>query len=199
VVGGLRVLSACRAPLVGLGGQFTAVSRESLLLANNVLLTIAMSAVMLGTLYPLVLDTLNMGKISVGPPYFDAVFFPLMAPAVFLMAVGPIASWKKAALPDIATRLKWALGVAVACAILVPILKGKWSALVASGLFLAFWVVFATVVQFAGRLKVSAATTLLGKLRANSASWYGMQLAHLGVAAFIVGLYDAYRYMATNL
>jgi cytochrome c-type biogenesis protein CcmF len=188
VVGGSLALFAWRAPRVGLGGQFTPVSRESMLLANNVLLTIAMAAVLLGTLYPLVLDTLNLGKISVGPPYFDAVFFPLMAPAVFLMAVGPVASWKKATLPDLATRLKWALLVAVACAVLVPVVKGKWSFLVAAGLFLAFWVVFATAVQFAARLKASPAATLLGKLRANSASWYGMQVAHLGVAAFIVGV-----------
>ena len=86
------------------------------------------------------------GKISVGPPYFDTVFVPIMAPAVFLMAIGPMASWKKAALPDLATRLKWALVVAVACAIIVPFARGKWSTLVALGLFLAFWVVFATLV-----------------------------------------------------
>jgi cytochrome c-type biogenesis protein CcmF len=188
VVGGSLALFAWRAPRVGLGGQFSGVSRESLLLANNVLLTIAMAAVLLGTLYPLVLDTLNLGKISVGPPYFDAVFFPLMAPAVFLMAIGPMASWKKATLPDLATRLKWALGVALACAILVPLAKGKWSALVALGLFLAFWVILATAVQFRGRLQAAPQATLLAKLRANSASWYGMQLAHVGVAAFIIGV-----------
>jgi cytochrome c-type biogenesis protein CcmF len=129
-----------------------------------------------------------MGKISVGPPYFDAVFFPLMAPAVFLMAVGPLASWKKAEIPDLATRLKWALAVALACAVIVPLAKGKWSSLAAFGLFLAFWVVAATAVQFGARMKTAPQATLLGKLRANSASWYGMQLAHVGVAAFIIGV-----------
>jgi cytochrome c-type biogenesis protein CcmF len=188
VVGGSLALFAWRAPRVGLGGQFSGVSRETLLLANNVLLAIAMSAVLLGTLYPLVLDTLNLGKISVGPPYFDTVFVPLMAPAVFLMALGPMASWKKASLPDLATRLKWALGVAVACAVLVPLMKGKWSSLVALGLFLAFWVILATAVQFGDRLKTSPQATFLGKLRANSASWYGMQLAHVGIAVFIIGV-----------
>jgi cytochrome c-type biogenesis protein CcmF len=188
VVGGSLALFAWRAPRVGLGGQFAGVSRESMLLANNLLLTAAMSAVLLGTLYPLVLDTLNLGKISVGPPYFDTVFFPLMAPAVFLMAIGPLASWKKAALPDLATRLKWAFGAAVACALLVPFVRGKWTALVAAGLFLAFWVIFATAVQFAGRLRAAPQPTLLGKLRANSAAWYGMQLAHLGIAVFIIGV-----------
>ena len=188
VVGGSLAVFAWRAPRVGLGGQFAGMSRESMLLSNNVLLTIAMSAVLLGTLYPLVLDTLNLGKISVGPPYFDTVFFPLMAPAVFLMAIGPMASWKKAALPDLATRLKWALGVAVACAIIVPLAKGKWSSLVALGLFLAFWVILATAVQFGNRIASAPQPSLLAKLRANSASWYGMQLAHVGVAVFVIGV-----------
>ena len=111
-----------------------------------------------------------------------------MAPAVFLMAIGPLASWKKATVPDLATRLKWALGVAIACAIIVPLAKGKWSALVALGLFLAFWVIFATAVQFGVRLKASPQASLAGKLRGNSAAWYGMQLAHVGVAAFIIGV-----------
>ncbi len=105
VIGGSLALFAWRAPRIGLGGRFDAVSRESMLLANNVLLTVAMAAVFLGTLYPLFLDALNLGKISVGPPYFDSVFMPLMAPAIFLMAVGPVASWKRAALPELWTRL----------------------------------------------------------------------------------------------
>jgi cytochrome c-type biogenesis protein CcmF len=80
------------------------------------------------------------------------------------------------------------LGVAVACAIIVPLAKGKWSSLVALGLFLAFWVILATAVQFNGRLRSAPQPTLMGKLRANSASWYGMQVAHVGVAAFIIGV-----------
>ena len=83
VIGSSLALYAWRAPKVGLGGKFSAISRESFLLANNVILVVAMAAVMLGTLYPLFLDALGMGKISVGPPYFDSVFYPLMAPALF--------------------------------------------------------------------------------------------------------------------
>src|SRR4029077_14321914 len=82
IVGGSLSLFAWRAPRVGLGAGFAAVSRESMLLANNIFLTVAMAAVFLGTLYPLFLDALDLGKISVGPPYFDSVFVPLMAPAV---------------------------------------------------------------------------------------------------------------------
>src|SRR5205807_401511 len=88
---------------------FALLSRESALLANNVLLAVAAFSVMLGTLYPLVLDALGVGKISVGPPYFEAVFVPLMAPALFLMGVGPLARWKRTSLPELAVLLRWAL------------------------------------------------------------------------------------------
>ena len=96
VIGGSLALFAVRAPKVGGGGRFDAVSRETMLLANNVLLIAAAGSVLLGTLYPLFLDALNLGKISVGPPYFDTVFVPLMTPLVFLMGVGPLARWKQA-------------------------------------------------------------------------------------------------------
>ncbi len=137
---------------MGIGGHFEPVSRESLLLANNVLLAIACGTVLLGTLYPLFLDTLNLGKISVGPPYFDAVFVPLMAPLVFLMGVGPLARWKKAELPDLVTRLRWAFVVSLILAIGLPFLGGKWSPMVAFGLFLALWIVTTTVVNLRERI-----------------------------------------------
>ena len=188
VIGGSLALFAWRAPRVGLGGGFAPVSRESLLLANNVLLTVAMAAVMLGTLYPLFLDALDLGKISVGPPYFDTVFFPLMAPAVFLMAIGPLASWKRAALPDLWVRLRWALGVAVAAALAITFASGRFSPMVALGLGLAIWVVLAGAVQIAHRLKGAAGASLGARLRAQPLAWYGMTVAHLGVAIFIVGV-----------
>jgi len=188
VIGGSLALFAWRAPRVGLGAGFSAVSRESLLLANNVILTVAMAAVMLGTLYPLFLDALDMGKISVGPPYFETVFFPLMAPALFLMAIGPVASWKRSALPELWVRLRWALGVSIAAALALPLVMGRWSPLIALGAWLALWVVAATVAQFAQRLRTSAQPTLRSKLAAQSLSWYGMSVAHLGVAVFILGV-----------
>lgn len=91
VIGGSLMLYAWRAPRVGLGGGFSIISREGMLLANNVLLVAALGSVLLGTLYPLFLDALDLGKISVGPPYFDTVFVPLMTPAIFLMGIGPLA------------------------------------------------------------------------------------------------------------
>ena len=187
-IGGSLALFAWRAPRVGLGAGFEAVSRESMLLANNVLLTVAMAAVLLGTLYPLFLDALNLGKISVGPPYFDSVFYPLMAPAVFLMAIGPVSSWKRTAVPDLWTRLRWALGVSIVAALLVPLVLGKLTALIAFGLWLGFWVVCATAAHVIQRVRNSPQATLGARLAAQSPSWYGMVLAHLGVAVFILGV-----------
>src|SRR5215207_9294732 len=133
VIGGSLLLYAWRAPRVGLGGGFDLVSREAMLLANNVLLIVAMGTVLLGTLYPLFLDALGLGKISVGPPYFDTVFVPLMTPAVFLMGIGPIAQWKKAHVPNLAMRLRWAFGVSVVTALLLPLVLGKWTPLLSLG------------------------------------------------------------------
>src|SRR4030081_73148 len=108
VIGGSLALYAWRAKQVGLGSKFEVLSRESLLLTNNVLLIVAAGSVLLGTLYPLFVDALNLGKFSVGPPYFNSVFVPLMAPAAFLIGFGPIARWKHAKIPELAVRLRWA-------------------------------------------------------------------------------------------
>jgi cytochrome c-type biogenesis protein CcmF len=157
VVGASLTLFAWRAPRVGLGGQFEPVSRESALLANNVLLLVAAATVLLGTLYPLFLDALGLGKISVGPPYFEAVFVPLMAPAMFLMGVGPLAKWKQAKLPELATRLKWALGVSLVTALLLPFTLGKWTPMIAFGLLLALWIVASGAVNLWDRLSQMSA------------------------------------------
>ena len=100
VVGGSLTLFAWRAPRVGLGARFALVSRETMLLGNNVLLVVACGSVLLGTLYPLLLDALGLGKLSVGPPYFETVFVPLMAPVVFLMGWGRWRAGSRAPLPD---------------------------------------------------------------------------------------------------
>src|SRR5438876_1661457 len=163
VIGGSLALFAWRAPKVDLGGGFAMLSRETLLLVNNVLLMVAMASVLLGTLYPLFLDALNLGKISVGPPYFDAVFYPLLAPAVFLMGVGPMARWNKASLPDLWTRLRWALAVAVVAAVILPMILGRWSPLIAAGLFLALWVIVSSMVSLRTRLAGSHRRGLIAK------------------------------------
>jgi cytochrome c-type biogenesis protein CcmF len=189
VIGGSLVLYAWRAKQVGLGGKFDVVSRESLLLANNVLLTVAAGSVLLGTLYPLLVETLDLGKLSVGPPYFNLVFVSLMAPAMFLMGIGPIARWKKASLPELAVRLRWAFVVSVVSAAALPFVMGQWKPLVSMGLLLAVWIVATIVVNLWERVRVtSGQVSTFQKIRTQSRSYYGMQLAHLGVAVFIVGV-----------
>lgn len=198
VIGSSLALFALRAPKVGLGARFDAVSRESLLLANNVLLTVACGAVLLGTLYPLFLDALNLGKISVGPPYFDTVFVPIMAPLVFLMGVGPIARWKQAPLPDLWVRLRWALMVSLVLGLLLPFL-GKvedgmaWSPMSAFGYWLAAWVVLATVEAVRHQIR-NQRGSLLARLAQQPRGWWGMVIAHLGIAVFIVGVTSVRSY-----
>ena len=176
LIGGALVLYAWRTARIGLGGDFAPVSRESFLLANNVLLAAAAGTVFLGTLYPLALDALGVGKISVGPPYFEAVFVPLMAPALFLMAVGPLARWKRASLPELAVLLRWALLTSVLTGIALPFLLGRWSALVGLGLALAVFILLSCLIS------------LRKNFSRSRASYFGMLLAHLGVAVFVVGV-----------
>jgi len=187
VIGGSLMLFAWRAPTIARGGKFDVVSRESFLLANNVLLAVAAISVLFGTLYPLFLDALGLGKISVGPPYFDTVFAPLMAPALFLMGIGPIARWKQAALPELAKRLRWAFGVSVATAIILPLLLGHLTPMIGLGLFLAFWIFGTSVNLVYQRLRTSE-QPLAMRIKSTSRSWWGMVIAHLGIAVFTLGV-----------
>ncbi len=188
VIGGSLMLFAWRAPKVGLGGKFALVSRESMLLTNNILLVVAAASVLLGTLYPLFLDALNLGKISVGPPYFDSVFFPLMAPAIFLMGIGPMARWKEERVPDLATRLKWAFAVSLITAMLLPWVMGKWTPLIAFGLLLGLWLFAAGIANIAGRVRQWTEGSILVRLSRLPRSYWGMSLAHMGVGVFIIGV-----------
>ena len=175
MIGGALALYVWRTARIGLGGDFAPVSRESLLLANNVLLAAAAGTVFLGTLYPLAIDALGAGKISVGPQYFESVFVPLMAPALFLMGIGPLARWKRASLPELAVLLRWALAVSLALGVILPFAFGRWSALVGFGLTLAAWVVVTALLSLRKRPKGSRA-------------YWGMLVAHIGVAVFVVGV-----------
>jgi cytochrome c-type biogenesis protein CcmF len=189
VIGGSLLLYVWRAPRIGLGGGFEIVSRESLLLVNNVMFVAAAGSVLLGTLYPLALDATGLGKISVGPPYFETVFVPLMAPALFLMGIGPLARWKKASIPELAARMRWALGASVLAAGLLPFALGSWSAMVAFGLLLATWIAASSVVQLLERTRNAASGAgVWARLRSTPRAHYGMLLAHFGVAVFVVGV-----------
>jgi cytochrome c-type biogenesis protein CcmF len=183
VVGTSLFLFAVRSPKVGLGGRFELVSRESLLLVNNVLLVVAAASVLLGTLYPLFVDALGLGKLSVGAPYFNAVFVPLMVPALLLIALGPLAHWKAADLGNMLKRLRVPAIVALLAGVGLPFALGRWSPLAAMGLALASWIMASVVAAVAERVR----TTRSGLL-AQPPSWLGMHIAHLGIGVFVAGV-----------
>ena len=179
VIGSSLTLYAWRAPTVGLGGRFALMSRETLLLLNNVLLVVAAGAVLLGTLYPLIIDALGLGKISVGPPYFESVFVPLIVPMLFLIGLGPMARWKAASAGNLARRLWLALTLAIIAGIVLPFGLGSWTPLVGLGVLLAVWIAAATATDIRTRLKSGARPPL---------AFWGMHLAHIGVAVFVIGV-----------
>ena len=188
-IGGALVLYAWRTSRIGLGGDFKLVSRESMLLANNVFFAAAAGTVFLGTIFPLAMDALNLGKYSVGPPYFEIVFVLVMAPALFLMGIGPLARWKKASLPDLATRLRWAFAASLAAGLVLPFAMGRWSALVAFGLLLAAWIAASGIVQLYEKIRNAAGgASAWARLRSTPRATYGMLLAHFGVAVFVTGV-----------
>ena len=184
VVGSALLLFAWRAPQLAAGGRFGLLSRESLLLANNVLLAAAAAAVLTGTLYPLALEAFGGGRISVGPPYFEAVFVPLVAPALVLMSVGPMARWIHAPAPELARTLRWALLAAGVSALALRLAwqpsAGAWSPLCTFGILLAAWCVAGAAAQAWQRLSTANARPPL--------AWYGMLLAHAGVGVFVFGV-----------
>ena len=188
VVGGSLLLYGWRMGRVGHGGRFALFSREALLLANNVVLLAATAAVLLGTLYPLFLDALELGKISVGPPYFETVFVALMVPALLLVAVGPFAAWKSSQ-PRAVLRQ---LGGAAAASLLLAgaaALASKATPLVALGLIMSLWIVLGTVWQLVYRVRrAPPAMPLSTRLAREPLSWWGMLLAHAGLGIFVAGV-----------
>ncbi len=204
-VGAALALFAWRAPSVGLGARFSMLSRETMLLANNVLLVVATGAVMLGTLYPLILDALGLGKISVGAPYFDAVFVPIMAVLVFFMGVGPLARWTNDEVPALARRLRWAAGVTVVTAALGAWIGGEMSFGSVLGLLMAGWIVTSVFAELWERVRPAGGVraNVLHRLGQLPRATVGMMLAHIGVAVFIfgvtmVGTYDIERDVAMS-
>ncbi len=182
VVGGSLVLFAARASKVRAGGNFALVSRETFLLINNVLLTTAAASVMLGTLYPLIVDSLNLGKLSVGPPYFNAVFAPIMAPVLFFMVVGSFARWKNDSVAELVKKLRPVAIASVLMGCTLPLLAGAWSWIVAVGLTLSVWIVLGSIVQIYRHLKN------IGPGQSTPLSYWGMHVAHIGIAVCVIGI-----------
>ncbi|HTN66215.1 MAG TPA: heme lyase CcmF/NrfE family subunit [Burkholderiaceae bacterium] len=178
VVGSSLTLFAWRASKVGPGGAFGLISRETALLVGNVLLIVACGTVLLGTLYPLLMDALNLGKISVGPPYFNAVFVPVMVPALLLIGAAPLLRWKRAEIREMAGRLWLPALAAVLAAAAIPWLMGGWTPLTGLGTLLAVWIGASGVSQIIRRVKKGNPPP----------SFWSMQLGHLGIAVFVFGV-----------
>jgi cytochrome c-type biogenesis protein CcmF len=186
VIGGSLLLYALRAPAVKSITSFEWLSRELFLLSNNIVLAIIMLTVLLGTLYPLFADALGWGKISVGPPYFNAFFVPLMAVLCLLMGVGPLTLWKKTRKEKVWGFIKHPLVVSALLGLLFPLIYGEtYSFFAAITIFVAMWIVLTLGIDI--QHKVRNAATIAQGLSRLTRSYYGMVLAHLGVAITVVG------------
>ncbi|WP_162950518.1 heme lyase CcmF/NrfE family subunit, partial [Pseudomonas aeruginosa] len=193
VVGGSLTLFALRAPVVKSQVGFALWSRETLLLLNNLVLVVAASMILLGTLYPLLLDALSGAKLSVGPPYFNAMFLPLMAALMAALAVGVLVRWKD-------TPSRWLLGmltpVLVASAVLAAagsMYFGDFNWAVLAVFLLSAWVVLAGFRDFLDKTRHKG---VLAGARSLTRSYWGMQLAHLGIAVCAIGIVLSSQYSA---
>ena len=189
-IGGSLVLYAWRAPALQAGGLFAPVSREGGLLLNNLLMATACATVLLGTLYPLGVDVLGGGKVSVGPPYFNATFVPLMTPMIVAMGIGPLLPWKRGDLAGALQRLRWALVAALLVAGLTLWVRWGGPVLAAFGMALAAWLGVSTLIEYGERIKAFRAPLgeTLRRARHLPRAAYGMTLAHLGIAIVIAGI-----------
>jgi cytochrome c-type biogenesis protein CcmF len=189
-IGGSLTLYAIRAPTLKGGGLFAPVSREGALLLNNVLLTACAATVFLGTLYPLFLDAVDGAKVSVGPPFFNRTFVPMMVPVLIAMAVGPMLSWKRGDLLGALQRL-W-IAFAVACVFCLVLLYATYGGpvLAVLGLGLAMWTAMGVLTEFADRVRLFRLPAAESLRRAINLprSAIGMSLAHLGIAISVAGI-----------
>jgi cytochrome c-type biogenesis protein CcmF len=190
VIGGSLALYAVRAPAMKGGGLFAPVSREGGLVLNNLLLSTACATVLLGTLYPLFLDALTGDKITVGPPYFNATFGPLMVPVLIAMGVGPMLRWKRGDLLGAVQRLKFAIIATVLAlfATLVVAHDGPWLAI--PGIALGVWTIAAAVEEAAYRMRlfrVPLGESMRRLMRSPRAAW-GTTFAHAGAGMVVIGI-----------
>lgn len=186
VVGGSLLLYALRAPSVKASVSFEWLSREAFLLGNNVLLIVATATILLGTLYPLIADALGWGKISVGPPYFNFFFVPLMALLAMLMGVGALVNWKRSAAGVLWQWLNKPLGLSVLLGGLLPLaMPGDYSVMAAIAFSIGAWIVLATLTDV--RYRMRNRSSLAQGFKQLSLSYKGMILAHIGVAFTLLG------------
>jgi len=192
VIGGSLTLFGVRSPSMKGGGLFAPISREGSLLLNNVLMSTACGTVLLGTLYPLFADAFDLGKVSVGPPFFNSVFIPIMIPMVATMALGPMLSWKRSDLTGALSRLKLAFALAlIGGAATFALHGGSLKELgAAAAVALALWLLAGTLVEWADRVKLFRVPFAEAMRRAAHLprAAYGMTITHAGLAISIIGI-----------
>ncbi len=180
VTGGALLLYALRAPRIATGEGFDVVSRESALLLNNIFFVVSAAMVLIGTLYPLIVDFMGWGQVSVGPPYFGAMFVLLMTPIVLMLPLGPMSRWQKDEFARAARPLLWAAITAVALALIITALLGSWNLRAIAGWIGGLWVMAGAVAFVMRQRRQSSGRMTRGQ--------WGMTLAHFGVGVFVIGV-----------
>ena len=182
-------LFAWRAPTIGAGGLFAPISRESALVLNNVLLAAATATVFLGTLFPLIREAIDGQPISVGPPYFNLTFTPLMAALLILLPAGPLLAWKRGDAAGVAQRLSLAVAVALGAGLLTLALTQPRHALGAAGVALGAWLIVGAFVEIIERIRAfrAPAAEVWRRLTGLPRGAWGMTLAHAGLGVFVLG------------
>jgi cytochrome c-type biogenesis protein CcmF len=189
-IGGALALFAWRAPEMQQGGLFAPVSREGALVFNNLFLVAAAATVLIGTLYPLGLEALTGKKISVGAPFFNLTFAPLMIPVLMAMPFGPLLAWKRGDLAGVAQRLGVAMAAALLAVVMALVVSGADGVLAAFGLGLAVWLVCGSLVDLGERIRLFRAplATSLSRLVGLPRSAFGTVLAHAGIGITVLGI-----------
>ena len=186
-VGGSLVLYAFRAPSTKSGGKFKLLSRETFLLFNSILFLVAMLTVLLGTIYPLIIEALNLGKLSVGAPYFNAVFVPIMAPVIIFLGLGVLTKWKQDDFSQLLKQLRNLLISSLFIGICIGLIFFENNQLKSiAGIVAALWI--STTTLYSLFVKVKNKKNKLAAMRIISRSFYGMLVAHIGFAVCIVGI-----------
>ena len=190
VVGGSLSLYAWRSVKFTSGGRFDVVSKETMLLLNNVLLVVSMLTILIGTLYPLFLDALGLPKLSVGPPYFSAVFVPLMLPLIFLMGLGPLAKWRRVTIKELIIKLRAYFLIAFALGIVLPLaIYRDTTVMTTIGIAAAFWAILTASFAIARLIaKRDQSTSLFKSITKIPRAMYGMSVAHIGIGLFVLGV-----------
>jgi cytochrome c-type biogenesis protein CcmF len=192
-IGGALALFASRATALAPGGIFAPISREGALVLNNLFLTAAAATVFVGTLYPLALEALTGERISVGAPFFNLTFAPIMVPLLVIVPFGPMLAWKRGDIRAAAERLVFAFGAALAAAIVAAALAGAKSAMALFGIGLGVWLIAGALSELAYRARVGsvAAAESVKRVAGLPRSTFGTTLAHAGVGITLIGIVSA--------